>query len=281
MTGSMTTIDRSPHRDAALLIVGHGSTENPDSSDPSFAQAEAIRQRNLFDEVHCAFWKQEPSLPMVDSQIERGEVYVVPNFISEGYFTREVIPRELELTGETTHVRGKTWHYCDPVGIHPRMTDLLLHRARETAPEVDPADAALFIVGHGTALNAKSTEAIREQVRLLREKQAPYAEILDAYMEEEPLVENWDSLCRSSTVIVVPFFISDGLHSYQDIPVLLGLETEPTEAASQRSVFRHNPASLRGRTLYYSRAIGTDPAMVEVILDQVAAFDQRLKAEEA
>jgi len=123
---------------------------------------------------------------MVDYQIERGEVYVVPNFISEGYFTREVIPRELELTGETTHVRGKTWHYCDPVGIHPRMTDLLLHRARETAPEVDPADAALFIVGHGTALNAKSTEAIREQVRLLREKQAPYAEILDAYMEEYP-----------------------------------------------------------------------------------------------
>lgn len=39
--------------------------------------------------------------------IDADEVYVVPDFISEGYFTQEVIPREMQLEGPTTRVRGK------------------------------------------------------------------------------------------------------------------------------------------------------------------------------
>ena len=64
------------------------------------------------------------ALYMIDAE----EVYVVPDFISEGYFTKEVIPRELELTGPTTKIHGKTVHYCDPVGIHPSMTSLILQQ---------------------------------------------------------------------------------------------------------------------------------------------------------
>ena len=74
---------------------------------------------------------------------------------------------------------------------------------------------------------------------------------------------------------VVPFFISDGLHSYQDIPVLLGIETEPGEAASRREIFRTNPHQIHGRTLYYSSAIGTDLEFADLILEQVEAFDKK------
>src|SRR5689334_16695914 len=48
--------------DAALLIVAHGSTVNPDSSAPTLAHAAEIRRRNIFADVECAFWKEEPSL---------------------------------------------------------------------------------------------------------------------------------------------------------------------------------------------------------------------------
>jgi len=87
---------------SALLIVGHGSTVNPDSSTPTLAHAAEIRRRQVFADVQCCFWKEEPSLRdalflFADRGIE--EVYVVPNFISEGYFTQTVIPRELELSG--------------------------------------------------------------------------------------------------------------------------------------------------------------------------------------
>jgi len=261
-----------PKTDCALIIVGHGSTENPDSSAPTHQHADVIRDRGVFGEVQCAFWKEEPSLRQVHTMVDQDVIYVVPNFISEGYFTREVIPRELELEGPTTQIHGKTLHYCDPVGVHPSMTDLLEMRAKEIAPDVDPAESALIIVGHGTNLNSQSTEAIRQQVARLRERNLGYQLITDAYMEEAPYISHWDELTEADNVIVVPFFIADGLHSYQDIPVLLGIETETGDAASQTDVFRQNPIRLRGRDLYYSRAIGTDASVAQVILDQVADF---------
>lgn len=263
----------APKPNSALLIVGHGSTENPDSSNPYFAHAEEIRSRQLFGEVHCCFWKEEPSMREAPYLLDCEEIYVVPDFISEGYFTQEVIPRELRLTGPTTRVRGKTYHYCLPVGVHRSMTGLILRRAREVAPGVDPAQTTLIITGHGTGLNQNSTKAIRDQVTHIATSGAGFAAVCDAFMEEAPLVSDWAVIARTPNVIVVPFFIADGLHSYQDIPVLLGIESEVGAAASQRDIFRHNPHFLRGKHLYYTSAIGTERLLADVILDQVADFD--------
>src|SRR6201984_1889713 len=129
----------SPNEHSALLIVAHGSTVNPDSSAPTLAHAAEIRRRKIFADVECAFWKEEPSLRdavfLFDHESIR-EVYVVPNFISEGYFTQTVVPRELELNGRTTkRPNGQIWKYCDPVGNHPAMTELLLRGASEIAPD--------------------------------------------------------------------------------------------------------------------------------------------------
>lgn len=261
-----------PH--SALVIVGHGSTLNPDSSAPTHDHADAIRTRRIFGEVAVCFWKEEPSMREVLRMVESDDVYVVPDFISEGYFTRTVIPRELGLDGTRTRLGSRTIKYCEPVGNHPRMTDVLLQRARETAPGVPPAETSLVIVGHGTALNDNSAVAAKEQVRRIGAMNL-YGETLAAYMEEPPLVAEWDQLTRCPNVLVVPFFISDGLHSYQDIPVLLGIEKEGQPAASQREVFRRNPHHARGRKLYYASAIGTEPMMADVILDQVVTFDRQ------
>lgn len=258
--------------DSALIIVGHGSTVNPDSNTPTWDHAEAIARRGVFGEVACAFWKEEPSLRQVLHTIDRDEIYVVPNFISEGYFTNTVIPRELELTGAVTVRDGRVIKYCEPVGNHPRMTELLLHRAAEVAPGVPPEETSLFIVGHGTNLNDNSAVAAKREVERIAAA-GRYAQVLNAYMEEAPLISEWDQLATQPNVVVVPFFIADGLHSYQDIPVLLGIEQEPGAAASQREIFRKNPYHLRGRTLYYASAIGTEPLFADVILDQALAFD--------
>ena len=263
----------TPKPNSALLIVGHGSTENPDSSTPYFVHADEIRRRKLFGEVHCCFWKEEPSMREAIYMIDADEVYVVPDFISEGYFTLEIIPRELRLTGPTTVVGGKTFHYCLPVGVHRSMTGLILKRAAEIAPGVAPSATTLIITGHGTGLNENSTKSIRDQANLIKASGAGYAAVLDAFMEEPPFIAKWDEMSDTPNVVVVPFFIADGLHSYQDIPVLLGIENEPGAAASQRDIFRQNPHHLRGKTLYYGSAIGTDRMLADVILDQVADFD--------
>ncbi len=262
-------------RHAALVIIGHGSTLNPDSSSPTHQHAETIRRMGVFAEVACAFWKEEPSMSEVCSMLNSREIYLVPNFISEGYFCQEVLPRELKVTGPVTQLHDRTLYYCDPVGAHRNMTKLLLQRADEVAPGVPRGETSLIIVGHGTSLNDNSTKAIKDQVELIRSGGYGFAEVIDTYMEEAPLVNDWHTLTTCPNVVVVPFFIADGLHSYQDIPVLLGMEAETGAAASQREVFRHNPHHLHGRQLYYSSAIGTEPHLAEVILDQVADFDAR------
>src|SRR3954463_12830362 len=253
--------------DAALLIVGHGSTVNAASSTPTLMHAATIRRRRLFAEVACCFWKEEPSLRDAllffrDPAIR--EVYVVPNFISEGYFTRTVIPRELELTGsETTRPDGQLWKYCEPVGNHDSMTEHLLSRAREIAPGILEREATLLIVGHGTSLNDNSAVAAKEQAEKIRAL-GRYAAVLNVYMEEAPLVSDWANLTKTREVVVVPFFISDGLHSYEDIPALLGIDGKS-----------EGPHQLHGRSIFYSTAIGTDSRFADVIIEQARSFDQR------
>jgi len=265
---------------AALLIVGHGSTVNPSSSAPTLRHAAAIRSRDVFADVACCFWKEEPSLRDAlfffrDPAIR--DVYVVPNFISEGYFTRTVIPRELELSGpKTERSNGQIWKYCEPVGNHRSMTEHLLDRAHEIAPGVREEEAALLIVAHGTSLNDNSAVAAKEQTEKIR-KLGRYSEVLNVYMEEPPLVSDWANLTKSKNVVVVPFFISDGLHSYEDIPALLGIpegraSARPGLAAASPSGEAHQ---LHGRSLFYSTAIGTDSRFADVIVEQATAFDQR------
>jgi sirohydrochlorin cobaltochelatase len=275
--------------DSALLIVGHGSTVNPDSSAPTLAHATEIRRRNIFNDVQCAFWKEEPSLRdaifLFDPDTIKN-VSVVPNFISEGYFTQTVIPRELELNGKVTkRANGQTWHYGEPVGNHPLMTELLVQRAREIAPGVPEKETSLLIVAHGTDLNENSAVAAKREAEKIRAL-GRYANVLNVYMEEFPLVSDWNVLTSSRNVVVVPFFISDGLHSYEDIPVLLGI-AEPrhgesihqrkksTSTAEQKGsdVFRRGPYQVDNRFLFYASSIGTDPRIADIILEQAAVFD--------
>ena len=267
-------------QDTALLIVGHGSTVNPDSSAPSLTHATEIRRRGIFAEVACCFWKEEPSLRdallFFDDPAIR-DVYVVPNFISEGYFTQTVIPRELELNAAITQrSNGQRWKYCEPVGNHPSVTDVLLQRATEVAPDARSSETTLLVVGHGTNLNDNSAVAAKREVEKIR-RLGRYAEVLNAYMEQPPLISDWASLTNTPNVIVVPFFISDGLHSYEDIPVLLGIDAGPAGAASAQvkagEVFRRNPHYLNGRSLFYASAIGTEARFADVIVEQAKTFD--------
>src|SRR5438309_9166736 len=262
------------HDASALLIVGHGSTVNPDSSAPTLAHAAEIRRREVFVDVECAFWKEEPSLRdalfLFDPE-EIREVYVVPNFISEGYFTETVIPRELELNGRITkRSSGQIWKYCEPVGNHSMMTELLLKRAGEVAQDADPAETSLLIVAHGTDLNENSAVAAKREVEKIRSL-GKYAAVLNAYMEEPPLVSDWRKLAKAHNVVVVPFFISDGLHSYEDIPVLLGIANGRSRTGSRAArgdVFRRNPYNIDGRSLFYAPSIGTDAGFADIIVEQ-------------
>src|SRR5438477_1013547 len=136
---SWSLIVNGDFTDSALVLVGHGSTLNAESSAPTYQHADELRRRGIFGQVLEAFWKIEPAICAVLRGVFARRVFVVPLFISEGYFTEDVIPRELGLprkepSGQYERVcrRGEqTIYYCGPIGTHPSMTAVLLARARE------------------------------------------------------------------------------------------------------------------------------------------------------
>lgn len=289
------------------MLAGHGSTLNADSSEPTYQHAETLRRRGIFAEVHECFWKEEPNFRNILREVEARRVYIVPNFISSGYFTEQVIPRELGLItrGEPGSLRwpvthcpvahggpdgpaGAVWkelRYCQAVGLHPSMTRALMKRAQDVvaawpgaaaegsgAGIADPSrTAALLIVGHGTSLNDNSLKIVHEQAAILRAT-GRFAEVHACAMEQEPLIQNWRTLTQLPDVVVVPFFISDGLHSWEDIPVLLGVR----EQGGPPFRLAHNPwlegSGPARRRLWYANSIGTEPVIADVILAQVAQF---------
>lgn len=274
--------------DAALVLVGHGSTLNAESSAPVYQHAQELRRRKIFAQVIEAFWKLEPYLYQVLRGVFTPRVFVVPLFVSEGYFTQEVIPREMGFGPERLQRRGQqTLHYCDPIGTHDSMTDALLRRAHDVVEQhpfprpAKPEETALFIAGHGTGNNENSRKAIERQAELIRGRNV-YREVHSVFMEEEPRITSCYDITTCKNIVMVPFFVSDGLHSYEDIPRMLG-EPEKTvrERLRQGQPTWRNPTERKGKRLWYSASIGNEPHIADVILERVRERISALQNETA
>lgn len=219
-----------------------------------FQHAARMQQRGIFDEVRVGFWKEEPSLARCMDGLEDGVATVVPLFMSSGYFTEQVIPREMGLTGPITHRGGLSIRYTAPIGGHPRIADLIRERAREAGAD---RTAAVAVLGHGTPRNPNSEKTIYEQAeRVARARE--FAEVVTVFLDQAPAMSRIWELTRAYHVVVVPLFMSDGWHVDETIPEELGL-------AGQRA--------LRGeRVMSYTPAIGTHPRISGIIDALVREF---------
>jgi sirohydrochlorin cobaltochelatase len=264
----------------ALVIAAHGSHLNAGSSQPTFDHADTIRAVGAFDEVRESFWKEEPSFREVLRTVDAEEVYVVPLFISEGYFTEQVIPRELRLEGwdpddwdsdgtSATHTTltatdtGQTVHYCGPVGTHDSMSDVIVRRAESVTgdPEVGQG-FGLAVVGHGTERNENSAKAIEYHADRIRES-GRFDEVQALFMDEDPEVDDVTDFFESEDIVVVPLFVADGFHTQEDIPEDMGLTDDYRTGWD-------TPADVDGHRIWYSGAVGTEPLMADVVLERAA-----------
>jgi sirohydrochlorin cobaltochelatase len=276
--------------DAALILIGHGTTLNEESSAPVYQHAAELRKRKVFAAVREAFWKQEPRLTEVLKQ-EMGlaepapaiprRIFLAPLFISEGYFSENVVPQALgfqQEKGELVRIQRRgptTLLYCRPVGTHESMTGVLLARAREVVQRFPfprapgPKDISLFIAGHGTEQNENSRAAIERQAEIIRGMNL-YAGVHSVFLEEEPRIPACYQLAPTKNILLVPFFVSDGLHVREDIPVLLGEAERIVQArlTAGQPTWR-NPTEKHGKLVWYSPSVGTEPTIANVILERV------------
>jgi sirohydrochlorin cobaltochelatase len=269
--------------DAALVLLGHGTAQSAESAVPVYAHAAELRRRG-WGQVREAFWKQEPRVHEVLATLTAARVFIVPLFMSQGYFSDVVIPRQLGFSesevGQGSGARvwregGRTRYYCEPIGTHEKMAGIVLSRAREVLErfpfprQAELSQTTLFIAGHGTRQNANSRQAIERQVEQVR-AQRVYADVRAVFLEEEPSIGECYRLARTRNLVVVPFFLSAGPHVVEDIPRLLG---EPEQVLKQRLARGQrswrNPTERNDRRVWYAEAVGSAPEVAAVIVERV------------
>jgi sirohydrochlorin cobaltochelatase len=235
-----------------VLLVGHGSHHSPSSSTPVYNHARRLRERGKFDEVRTGFWREEPSLARALDGCEAADVTVVPVMVSAGYFTSEVIPREMRLTGRVSRVDGKCVRYAAPFGAHPSLAKVIVQRALEAGAE---GTEALAVLGHGTPRNPDSERNVYEQTRYVAAL-GRFPEVTTVFLEQEPNMKDVFALVQAERVVMVPLFVADGWHVGETIPEELALDGDELRQG--------------GRRLRYARAVGTHPAVAGVIEEMVA-----------
>ena len=97
-----------------------------------------------------------------------------------------------------------------------------------------------------------------------------FAEVHAVFMEEEPRIEDCFTIASSRNLVVVPFFISDGLHTNEDIPVMLGESRKAVRRRMEQGCATwRNPTERKGKMLWYSTSVGSEPKIADVIMERV------------
>jgi uroporphyrin-III C-methyltransferase len=245
----------------ALILAAHGSREEPLVNVQVRSQAKKLLEAGCFDEVAVAFHQGEPSFSRVLDTIAARHVTVVPFMTSAGHYSRVVLPRELAKSARFKEV---VLRITEPVGTHPGLARLVEERGRRVLDlrGLTGRETTLAVVGHGTRRHPGSRKSAETLARALRER-GEFAEVIEAFLDEEPGVESIPRMAGRSHVLVIPFLVGAGSHATRDIPRRLGLVlpagTELPFAASDGK-----------RTLVCDRPIGADPGVLQIVLDLAA-----------
>ena len=243
--------DSSPWwAEESLLLVGHGASTNADTGAAMLDHAGTLRRLGLFTRVETGFLKGEPAVEDALDALPEGRVVIVPFFMAGGHFANSVIPERLGLSGHITAQGARELHYASAVGLNLGMDALVLraiHRADLTGGRA-LGNTAVFIIAHGSSKDPTSGAAARALADRLHEQNF-FREVHAGFLEESPTLADWLARGIDPPVTVVGMFAGDGAHAEDDVRQALG-------------------AHKRGRLYTYTGAIGAEPGMVALILDE-------------
>lgn len=176
-----------------------------------------LEKEASFAEVRVAFLKEEPLVDDCLKGLDGRRVLIVPDFLAEGFFTRQVIPRKL-----AAFPAWKKATYCPPVGTHPMMVELIDTAAAGLLDDWLPEETSLLVIGHGSGKNACSKQTLLSHLQDVRGI-GRWGQVADLWLEEPPRVGEWREVAVHNQVIVVPYLLNDGQHGGWDIPDDLGV----------------------------------------------------------
>lgn len=265
------------HKQTALILAGHGSTKNKDSSRFTRETAKRLQKRGIFKEVRAGFWKESPSFQEVFHGLEAKEAVVVPWFLTRGYFVEKVLTEQFSDTPIPCRI-------VEPLGSRPEIVQLIKKRAQRlqgfsltfrftfrevlkklmgtsgrSRNEFAIEQTSLLLASHGTPLHAGSRKAADKLAEEL--KNDGYQVSRAMFLEEEPKIADWRKVAAlEGPVMVLPHFLAGGLHGAEDVPGLLGIPSG-----------KEGWYEVEGRMIGYGAPIGTPEEMEDLILKMLSA----------
>jgi len=241
-------------KETTLILAGHGSTKNADSSRFTRETAHRIRARGIFGEVRSAFWKEQPSYADAIQGLKTKKVVVVPWFLANGYFTTKILAREF---AETAGVKCRV---TEPIGSRPEILGHFQKRAERllAVKNWKPNQVSLLLASHGTPLHTGSRGAAVGLAEQLAKD--GYRTARAVFLEEEPRIADWGALTQEGPVVVLPHFLAGGLHGSEDVPKLLGI------AGSAEGWYRSEE-----REVGYGEPLGRPEEVEEMIVELAVA----------
>jgi len=265
------------YQETALILAGHGSTKNADSSRFTRETAKRLQKRGIFKEVRAGFWKESPSFQDVFHGLGAKEAMVVPWFLTRGYFVEKVLAKQFADPPIPTRI-------IDPIGARPEICQMMKLRAERLRnrmrirmrikkwvsqivgmgkPDKDGRwkagdglrveETSLLLASHGTPLHKGSRTAADGLAEEMGKD--GYRVSRAMFLEEEPKIADWRQVAApEGPVMVLPHFLAGGLHGSEDVPELLGIPSG-----------KEGWYEVGGRWIGYGAPIG-QPEEMEVLI---------------
>jgi sirohydrochlorin cobaltochelatase len=235
---------------AALVLAGHGSQKTPETAGAIWRHVDALRANGVADEVAACFWKEPPGFATVLQSLESDEVFIVPVFTSQGFFTQQVLPAEFgfEPTGDGLRTPdGRKVVYTPTLGASGLFDDRIDERVNDGLRRlgVSASESAIVLIGHGARGNADSRgDAVAQSQRV--QQQFAVRESAAVFLDDEPSIPDTFRLTTAPNLVAVPYFFASGSHVTDDVPRALGLQPGQTDGMVQ------------GRRVVYAPPVGED-----------------------
>jgi sirohydrochlorin cobaltochelatase len=219
----------------SLVLAAHGSMAANNSNAPLFELARQIEKLNRFSVVTPAFLNGDPLMTDVLKQLPVGDVVVVPVMTSEGYYLRKLPEKFAENPNHSDFQLTIT----RVVGVHETIPSLVANRITWMLrqQQLPPGDTTVVVVGHGTRKNKNSgrstielTAKVANQVRSLMDTENDSLSGLKfkvCFLDQDPSIQRAARSIKTKNTLVIPFLISRGPHSTEDVPEAFGLPTGP------------------------------------------------------
>jgi len=222
----------------ALLLAAHGERRVGAGNEGAAELAARLTECGIATEIAYGFLKGAPSIGDAVRRLARRDLLVYPLFLSDGYFTKTLLPRQLDQAGAFD--RGRATHLLPPLGVDPALVDLILERARSVVriQAWALARTELVLLAHGSHNNSASRRAAERIARTIASTRI-FARVHQAFLEEAPFFQ--DAVARSrGPAIVLGLFVGEGLHGGDDAPQLVA------QLARHDAVFAGNVGGFNG-----------------------------------